>query len=290
MRPIDDFSLYRTNAAFGTQEKVLMLGIDQVVSWSRAWAGSGASDEYLTLKDSGGKAYHPYVHPEWVEGEVANLVGRVADLKSAYKQLAIHPAHSSLSVIAVQRPSGEAVDLFVAKSLMFGQTAAVYAFLRFSRAISAIAGRLFSLATVEFFDDFTQIEPQESAESAQFTLESLLKLLGWKVADAAKKRLPFSKQFVSLGVQIDFSRLVAGEVVMQQKPGRVDAMREQVERLLEADVMSFKDALSIRGRIFFCEGQTFGRIAAPVIHMLTRWLHSLVRNRDRISRAESTSR
>ena len=248
-----------------------MLGLDQIVSWTRAWTGAEAVDGSLTLKDSGGKVYRPAVHHEWAESGCLDLVGRVADLKSAYKQLAIHPAHSPLSVIAVQKPAGEKVEFFIAKSLMFGQTAAVYSFLRFSRAISAIAGGLFSLATVEFFDDFTQLEPSATSQSAQFSMESMLKMLGWKIATTDAKRKPFAKEFVALGVQVNLSRISEGEIVLQQKPGRAEALQQQVDAVLRADMMSFKDALSIRGRIFFCEGQTFGRVAAPVIRMLSRW-------------------
>ena len=275
VRPIDDFSQYLINSAFGTQEKVLMLGLDQVVSWTRAWAGSEGTAREISLKDSGGKVYRTWVHPEWGTGGFSDLVGRVADLKSAYKQLAIHPAHASLSIIAVQKPSGERVDFFKAKSLMFGQTAAVYSFLRFSRAISALAGSLLSLVTVEFFDDFTQVEPAATSESAQFSMESLLRLLGWKIADTEAKRKPFSKEFVSLGVQVNLSKLATGEIVLQQKPGRAEALKSQVDALLHDNNFGFKDALSVRGRIFFCEGQTFGRVAAPVIRMLTRWSNKL---------------
>ena len=271
IRPVDDFSRYRTNAAFGTKEKVLMLGLDQVVSWSRAWTGSVDAERTLRLKDSGGKCYETWLSDEWSGDEFVNLVGRVADLKSAYKQLPVNPVHASLNIIAVQPPGGQPVSFFQARSLMFGQTAAVYAFLRFSRAISAIAGKLFSLVTVEFFDDFTQVEPAVTSESAQFALESLLKLLGWKIAATAAKRKSFAKQFVSLGVQLDFSSIALGSILLEQKPGRIEALEAQVNELLAQNEFGFKDALSIRGRIFFSEGQVFGRVAAPVIHMLSRW-------------------
>ena len=57
---------------------------------------------------------------------------------------------------------------------MFGETAAVYAFLRLSHALAAIAVKTFSLLVVEFFDDFTQIEHAGMAESAWETLEGAL--------------------------------------------------------------------------------------------------------------------
>jgi hypothetical protein len=99
------------------------------------------------------------------------LVGRVTDLANAYKQMPVHPADASVSVIAVQRPDSKEVSLFRAIALMFGETGAVYAFLRISRAIAALASRLFHLVVVEFFDDFSQVEPSASSDSAQITME-----------------------------------------------------------------------------------------------------------------------
>ena len=104
MRPIDDFSKYQVNSAFGTQEKILMLGLDQVVSWARAWTGSVQEGGEISVRDSGGKQHRRWLHPEWKDGEFTNLVGRVTNLKNAYKQLAVHPAHANLSVVAVQKP------------------------------------------------------------------------------------------------------------------------------------------------------------------------------------------
>ena len=77
--------------------------------------------------------------------------------------------------------------------MMFGQTAAVNGFLRFSCALATIAARLFYLIVVEFFADFTQSEASDLAESAQETLEELKEILGWKLAWATAKRKDFSR-------------------------------------------------------------------------------------------------
>ena len=71
---------------------------------------------------------------------------------------------------------------------MFGETAAVYAFLRLSRALSTLASKLLDLIVIEFIDDFTQIEPKETAASAQASIEELFDLLGWKISMKEKKR------------------------------------------------------------------------------------------------------
>ena len=155
---------------------------------------------------------------------------------------------------------------------MFGETAAVYGFLRFSRAIAAIACKVFKLIVVEFFDDFTQLEPAATKASAQATMESLLDILGWTIATAPGKRLPFESTFVSLGIQIDLGKASQGEVTLAHKPGRIENLEKQIQEVISAKTMSFKEALSIRGKVYFSEGQVFGRIAAPVVFMLSRWM------------------
>ena len=270
-RPIDNFSEHGINSAFGSMEKVTMLGLDQVVGWSRAWASSLKQAGIVEATDTAGHKYWSPMSREWSADSWSTLEGRVADLKSAYKQLAICPAHASLSVVAVLEPESQQVKFFRAHSLMFGETAAVYGFLRFSRAIAAIACKVFKLIVVEFFDDFTQLEPTATKSSAQATMEGLLDLLGWTIATAPGKRLPFESKFVSLGIQIDLCKACQGEVTLAHKPGRIENLEKQVMEVISSKTMSFKEALSIRGKVYFSEGQVFGRIAAPVVFMLSRW-------------------
>ena len=75
-------------------------------------------------------------------------------------------------------------------------------------------------------------------------MESLLKLLGWKIADTEAKRKPFSKGFVSLGVQVILSQTSAGKMVLQQKPGHADALRIQVDALLRANTQWWSQGLN----------------------------------------------
>eukprot|EP00973_Karenia_brevis_P067068 9327730-Karenia_brevis.AAC.1 len=82
-----------------------MLGLDNVVQWSRAWHDAvGETGEMNTLDESG-KIKRSTIHDGWGAGGFTNLVGRVADLKTAYKQLPLHPAHRCFCVIAVLNPS-----------------------------------------------------------------------------------------------------------------------------------------------------------------------------------------
>ena len=177
-----------------------MKSLDNVVSWSRAWLDSLLGDGSVSLTDTSGASWVTWLHSEWTDEKWTDLSGRVADLKAAYKQLARHPAHRCLSFIAVKNKSCQ-WEFFEALSLMFGESAAVYAFLRFSRALAAIATKLFKLICVEFFDDFTQIEPTCTGDSAEVTFEAMANLLGWQVSAGDKKK-PLEKSFVSLGVLV----------------------------------------------------------------------------------------
>ena len=269
LRPIDDFSEFGHNMAFGSNEKVSLKSLDTVVAYARAWLEATDDSGQVRVHDTAGKVWTAWLEESWGR-DWSNLVGRVADLKGAYKQLPRHSAHRCFSIVCLRRKNGD-VQFFEALSLMFGQTAAVYAFLRFSRAISALANELLCLTCVEFFDDFTQIEPAATADSAHSSFETLLSLLGWQISHG-DKRLPFSKSFVSLGVNLTLPEAGNAEIVLRNKVGRVEAIESAVQAVFDsARPFGFKDALSFRGRFAFAEGQTFGRVLAPVARVLSQW-------------------
>ena len=270
LRPIDDFIENGHNAAFGASEKVSLKSLDTVVAVSRAWLESKVDDDNVVFHDTSGKRWQSNLSKDWSGESFTDPMGRVADLKGAYQQLPAHSAHSCLSLIALQREDGT-TNYFQTLSLMFGQTAAVYGFLRFSRALSALASELLYLTCVEFFDDFTQIEPRATADSAHESFESLLELLGWQIS-FGEKRLPFAKAFVSLGVMVDFPEKGSRDIQLKNKPGRVAAIRESSIKVFESkSLFGFKDAFSFKGKFAFAEGQTFGRVLAPVSRVLSKW-------------------
>ena len=271
LRPVDNFSEHGTNAAFGAGQKIAMKGLDDVVAISKARLESFSDDKYFALEDDEGGWWEGEIHEEWSKDDWSDLVGRVADLKSAYKQLPSSPAHSLVSVISLSDPSG-VPSFFRAISLMFGATAAVYAFLRFSRALAYLGAKLLKVSLVEFFDDFSQIECVRLSKSAHTSFEALLNLLGWKIADSDAKRLPFAKQWVSLGVEVDFGNSTASEIKLRNKPGRIDNIAEVVAELLgKGATLGFKEALSLRGKISFAEGYTHAKLTAPLARLLSRW-------------------
>ena len=65
LRPIDDFSEFGVNAAFGASEKVQMKNLDQVVAWSRAWVEGFSSGSRLLLHDSAGYHWDEPLNKDW---------------------------------------------------------------------------------------------------------------------------------------------------------------------------------------------------------------------------------
>ena len=207
-------------------------------------------------------------HTGWNLGGFSELAGRVTDLRSAYKQLPLHKDSRRFCVISCVNPTTGKAELFVPSALMFGQTAAVYAFLRFSRALSTIAAKVLKLTTVEFFDDFTQLEPKATSNSAHESFEGLLRLLGWEVAMEDRKRKPFADRFVSLGALVDLSMISKGRVIIENKLGRVDDIVALAEQIRSQDPLRAPLLLSLRGKVLYAEGQLFNKISAVVCGLI----------------------
>jgi hypothetical protein len=98
-------------------------------------------------------------------------------------------------------------------------------------------------------------------------------LLGWRVS-LGEKRLPFVEKFVSLGVLFDFSALNWGQLALDKKPGRVQKIKELIWSTLARRRLDLKMALSIHGKVSFAEGQTHGKVMAPLCRLLSRWASS----------------
>eukprot|EP00973_Karenia_brevis_P066712 9275113-Karenia_brevis.AAC.1 len=132
------------------------------------------------------------------------------------------PGPPLLLCLAVLSPSTGRPELFVPRSLKFGQTAEVYAFLKFSKDFGMIASKILRIITIEFFDDSTQIEPVATAKSARESLEGLFRPHGLEDLLSETKNLPFFKCFVSMGAQSDFGQMPDGGLVLSNKPGRIE--------------------------------------------------------------------
>ena len=131
---IDDFSENGTNSAFAAQEKIDLKALDHLAWCAATLANSAFASGVARVRFSDGEVLEAPVHRHWKSG-VEKLVTKKVDLKSAYKQPAIHPSEQKRSVISVKHPETGKVFGFVSRTLPFGASAAVLAFNRVARLI-----------------------------------------------------------------------------------------------------------------------------------------------------------
>jgi hypothetical protein len=98
----------------------------------------------------------------------------------------------------------------------------------------------------------------------------VLALLGWKVAMSEDKRLPFGKTFNMLGAVIDLSRSMEGVVQISNKPSRIEELLASVKELALGDDFSESMLQSLRGRLLYAAGNTFGRCTQVAVQALGR--------------------
>ena len=147
-------------------------------------------------------------------------VGRVFDLKSAYRQCFVHEDSLKHSFIGVYDPSDGVVKAFRMLALPFGNIKSVHSFLRISHSIWFLGAKLFKIPWTNFFDDFVTIAEEAEASSMTETVHCLFRLLGWKFAEGGTKAPPFDKVFCALGVNIDVSGMASGEVKIDNTDSR----------------------------------------------------------------------
>ena len=103
LRSIDDLSESFVNSTYGSFESIDLGGVDEVAAVCKAFMDAVADDGAVEV-DLGYKVLKGHLHKSLTVEEARSLVGRSLDLKSAYKQQAIHPSSYKQSVTAVFNP------------------------------------------------------------------------------------------------------------------------------------------------------------------------------------------
>ena len=272
IRPVDDFSQFLINATVSCHEKIDLEGLDHICSTARFFMG--ASTEDGDMRTAGDKGSAPCKRaPEWSASDAKDIFGRCLDLRQAYKQLVRHPCDAWAAVLAVPCPADGTVYFFEAIALPFGAVSSVLAFNRAARALRTILSRVFKLATTNFFDDFCQLELGLLKESAWKTAETVMQLLGWKISSGEDKRKPFSKSFEILGAVVSFKSSPIDVIEVCNKESRLAQLEEHVAELRKSlhTSISRTQLESIKGRLLYAAGHTFGRctqLACQLLHRL----------------------
>ena len=270
VRVIDDYSESLCNAAFASPIKVKLAGLDEIAVTAKAMLEAVRDDRTVRVRLPDGKCLEDRLSEELTVEEARSLAVRVADLKSAYKQLLVSADSRWASVVQVWNTALGKHEFYVTTVLPFGATAAVYGFSRMADAIRKIGTRLLGLVWSNFFDDFTQLDISKNGDQTKVVAEKLFALLGWDFATKETKRLPFARRADVLGAVVDLSESQTSLIKVSNKPSRVEDLEEAMSLLRQTGWLSQPQAASLKGRLVFAEGQLFSRASAVMMPELRR--------------------
>lgn len=120
------------------------------------------------------------------------------------------------------------------------------------------------------------------------TVETLFDLLGVEFARDGDKACAFSKQFKSLGVEMDLTKFGDGLVRLGHTKERREELNMVLQGILREGVVSAKQVESIRGRLHWFESFDFGRVANSAVKILGE-LALGGRNRVTLAQAETSA-
>ena len=256
-RPIDDFSECGVNSTFSYLEKIDLRALDEFVLLARLTVWQVCKSGTVEFRLKGGERLVGKVHPFWTrETTASDLVLKTIDLKSAYKQLAMHPDDRRVAVLAIKNPATTVVNGFICKTLPFGSTASVIHFNRVARLLQRIGQELLVNWT-NFFDDYPVLTFKCMAAGTDSTVRALLSLLGY--TSAIEKEAPFDGVADMLGVSVDLRSAKAGSIFVGNKSSRVQDLRDSVDKLLVSRVVQPRALPSLFGRALFVESNLLGR-------------------------------
>ena len=233
VRMIDDFSLGGLNSTCGLPERLEVEPVDSVLAMAVQAMG----------EDPGSRS----------------IVGRTYDLVSAYKQFGVCPSDVETLRIAVKVPGKREFRLYKVLALPFGAVASVAAFLRIARSIVHIAREGLRVPITSFFDDFTALAVESGAESTNFAVTGLFKLLGVQYAREGPKAPDFAAVFSCLGVVVDMNDFRGGSIAVMHTEQRVLELKETLGQILSSGTLSRKEAEKLRGRLIWFSSFVFGR-------------------------------
>ena len=119
---------------------------------------------------------------------IYTLLGAI-DLKSAYKQLASNPQDAWASILGVWDPDLCDVTYYRFATLPFGSSHSVTVFNGVASAFRKILIRLTKLVVTNVYGDFCEIEKDSLTSSATEAASLIFRMLGWKIAEEARKTL-----------------------------------------------------------------------------------------------------
>ena len=266
-RPIDDFSENGVNGSFGSMERVDLRALDETV-WISVALMRSMKAGHFSFKLSDGNLLEGRVHESWYTGgTMPRPLVKTVDLKAAYKQLALNERDASKSVICLKNPHDGQVYGFACKTLPFGAVASVLHFNRFARFLKAVFLRCGVIAC-NYFDDYPIVELSTLGDNTDGTLRAITKLLGVTVAE--EKDASFSDKTDLLGVTLDLSDDIMGEVRVCNKPDRKKDLSQALDNIITSGKINPLEIPTLFGRLQFAESQILGRAGGLAMKTLRK--------------------
>ena len=248
LRPIDNYSSSLINDTVTVSEKPITHSIDEIALLITKLAKAA--------KKKG----------------IKSIFGRTADLKSAYRQLAVADSSLRFSYLAVYDPHEAKPKLFQQLAVPFGSTKAVYFFLRVARALWTILVKGALIPTTNYFDDFVLLALSGDRSSCSHAFDEVMRLLGWKLSE--DKTTEWATSFEALGVLFEIDQTGSGVLKVRNTEKRRKELTSSLKEFLAAGVMTQKEALQLRGRLQFAQAQFFGRLGRRCLNEITKHAYS----------------
>ena len=268
IRVIDNYKDSGVNAAFSSSSYLALQDTDFIVGFLRFVMVVLSGRDQVIVPLSDGKVLVGAWHPTMSAGP--SWVGRCIDLSKAYKQVAIHKQSLRHGVLGFNTQKG-GWQMYTTCSLPFGASASVYSFNKISRGIWHLLVHKFGLLTSVFYDDYPVFEVQPLAALTSKIVDAFLNVLGWRHAVQGKKAVDFCGLPVALGVQFNLENIRTGELVVQNKPGRIERIVEMIALVKEGDGKSKSLIASLAGLMNFAGGFVLGHHFKLGSHALNAW-------------------
>ena len=256
-RMIDDYSISGVNDSCVINNKLDLHAIDTLCAMVRSFfMGCGAM------------------------GKDCSLVAKTYDLKSAYRQVPVNPAHYKYAFVSVYNCERDCAEVYMMKTMPFGATHSVYNFLRLAKALHAIAANGLVLLTTNFYDDFVLASQPCLKESGKNSMEMLFLLAGWEYAVDGRKATEFGTMCKALGVAFDFSASNQRVLQVSNTESRKEELVQQIYEALLTGVLDKQTCLALRGRLGFADSFIHGRLGKLVLKRLSDHAYGTTRQLD----------
>ena len=107
------------------------------------------------------------------------------------------------------------------------------------------------------------------SNSSQTSLCLMLDILGWAFDREGPKSDTFSTQVSALGVVFDLGPTSSGRLEVHNTEKRLKEAVESLDRFIASKKLNKRDALTLRGRLAFCDAFVFGRLGKVLLQNIT---------------------